>query len=110
MNAYTPYEQQNIGKIAKGLPSNPRFDVAKEITLMAKGDALVSFMDRDGRLDITRKITILPPKSYIGDISKEIIAMIIKASPFNGRYDDVIDYYSAYEKLQADEHIPIMDL
>lgn len=109
MNAYTPYEKQNVVKIAKGFPSNPRFDVAREITLMGKGEALVSFMDKDGRLDITRKITILPPQSYIGSIGKESIATVIKASPFNGRYDEVIDYYSAYEKLQAAEYIPIMN-
>ena len=35
----------------------------------------------------------------MGSLDKTLLDQIIRLSPHHGKYDNVIDYYSAYEKL-----------
>lgn len=109
MNAYTPYDQRNLSAIAEGLPQNPRLDIADVIKLMKKGEGLVSFLNEAGAPGMTERVTFLPPQSQIGPANREEVARAIAESEINGKYDAVIDYPTASEKLAFEGNFSIMD-
>jgi len=49
---------------------------------------------------IVERAFMLPPRSQIGPIPPELRQQIISNSPMKGRYENVMDRESAYEKLQ----------
>lgn len=109
MNAYTPYEQEQIPAIISTLKPNPNFDLGTEIMIMKKGEGLLSLVDEAGVDGITEKTILLPTQSSFGAADANMIAEAISSSDMKGRYDQVIDYYSAKEMLQKAPHFSIMD-
>src|SRR5262249_54296305 len=76
-------------------------DVAAAITELGVGEALVSFLDANGTPGIVERALIVPPRSRVGPITAEQRLSIVNWSPFQGKYDRVVDRESAYEILQA---------
>jgi DNA helicase HerA-like ATPase len=100
LRAFTPLDQKAVISAAQTFRSNSKLDVAQVITELGVGEALVSLLDEKGMPGIVQRAFILPPTSQIGPIAPEIRQQIIKNSPVYGRYEQVIDRESAYEKLQ----------
>lgn len=111
LRAYSPSEQKAVRVAAETFRENPAFKTAEVITELGTGEALVSFLDEEGRPGIVEKTKILPPQSLMAALDEEKRAAILKASPMGAKYDQGIDRESAYEKLtqkvqadtQADE-------
>ncbi len=101
LRAFTPLDQKAVKSAAQTFRSNPKLDVAKAITELRVGEALVSLLDEKGMPGIVQRAFMLPPTSQIGPVAPEIRQQIIKSSPVYGRYEQVIDRESAYEKLQG---------
>ena len=101
LRAFTPLDQRAVKSAAQTFRSNPKLDVAKVITELSVGEALVSLLDEKGMPGIVQRAFMLPPTSQIGPVLPEIRQQIIKSSPVYGRYEQVIDRESAYEKLQS---------
>ena len=101
LRAFTPQEQKAVRAVAQSFRGNPAFRTEEVITNLATGEALVSFLDRQGRPGMVEKALILPPESRVGVISEEERRTILRSSRLAGRYDTVIDRESAYEILQA---------
>ncbi|HSR19865.1 MAG TPA: helicase HerA-like domain-containing protein, partial [Anaerolineales bacterium] len=80
---------------------NPKLDVADVITQLGVGEALVSMLDAKGMPGVVQRALMLPPRSQIGPIAPETRQQIIRSSALYGRYEQVLDRESAYEKLQA---------
>lgn len=99
LRAFTPKDQKVIKAIAQNFRQNPNLNVVNTITELGVGEALVSFLDEEGKPSIVEKVFILPPKSKIGTIDQEERSEIIKKSKYYGVYDKVIDRESAYEIL-----------
>ena len=101
LRAFTPRDQKAVKAAADTLRANPAFDAAAVITELGVGEALVSFLDEQGRPTVVERGMVLPPASRIGPLSAEERRAAIAASPIAGHYEQVLDRESAYEKLQG---------
>ena len=101
LRAFTPLDQKAVKSAAQTFRTNPKLDVAKAITELSVGEALVSMLDEKGMPGIVQRAFMLPPTSQIGPVLPEIRKQLITSSPIYGRYEKIIDRESAYEKLQG---------
>jgi DNA helicase HerA-like ATPase len=99
LRAFTPRDQKAVKAAASTLRANPKLDVETAITALGVGEALVSFLDANGRPTVVEQAYVLPPGSRIGAVSAAERAETLKASGLSGIYDKVDDRESAYEKL-----------
>ncbi|MEI8164447.1 MAG: helicase HerA-like domain-containing protein [Betaproteobacteria bacterium] len=101
LRAFTPRDQKAVKAAADTLRANPAFDAATVITELGVGEALVSFLDEQGRPSVVERGMVLPPASRIGPLTAEERRAAIAASPVAGHYEQVLDRESAYEKLKG---------
>lgn len=101
LRAYTPRDERAVKSAADTFRQNPSFDVKDVITELKTGEALVSFLDEEGRPTVVEKAIILPPHSIIGTIDNAKRQYLINSSPLFGKYNTPIDRESAYELLQT---------
>ncbi|MDR0577222.1 MAG: DUF853 domain-containing protein [Candidatus Accumulibacter sp.] len=100
LRAFTPRDRKAVAAAAGTLRPNPKFDATAAITELAVGEALVSFLDENGRPSVVERAFILPPASRIGPLDAQERRAIVRASPVYGVYEETVDRESAYEKLQ----------
>ncbi|MCF8200167.1 MAG: DUF853 domain-containing protein [Sulfuritalea sp.] len=101
LRAFTPRDQKAVKAAADTLRANPAFDAASVITELGVGEALVSFLDEQGRPTVVERAMVLAPSSRIGPLTAEERRALIAASPIAGHYEQVLDRKSAYEQLTA---------
>ncbi len=99
LRAFTPRDQKAVKTAAETFRQNPKLNVEQAITELGVGEALVSFLDDQGRPGIVERAFVLPPHSKIGPITDEERQVVIKKSPVYGAYEKTIDRESAYEIL-----------
>ncbi|MBR3720735.1 MAG: DUF853 family protein [Clostridia bacterium] len=102
LRAYTPAEQKIVKAVAASFRTNPEFDTEEAIMSLGTGEALVTFLNEKGEPGIVEKVTILPPQSQMGTIEDSVRADVINLSRFKGKYDELIDRETAFEKIQAE--------
>ena len=100
LRAYTPSEQKAVHAAAQAFRVNPEFNTEKAILELGTGEALISFQNEKGAPEIVERATILPPQSLMGAIDAITRNKIINASPFCGKYDEILDPESAAEIIQ----------
>lgn len=100
LRAFTPRDQKAVRTAAETFRQNPNIDTAETIMQMGVGEALVSVLDDKGTPTIVQHTIIRPPQSRIGPLTDTERNDILRASPFAGRYDTMVDRESAYELLQ----------
>ncbi len=105
LRAFTPKDQKAVKAAAETFRSNPELDVATAITELAVGEALVSFLDSEGRPGIVERSWVLPPHSLLGVITPEERRQVITASEIAGKYENAIDRVSAFEMIQGQNKI-----
>lgn len=107
LRGFTPVDIKKIKAAADTFRQNPELDTVEAITDLKTGEALVSFLDEDGRPGMVERALILPPQSKFGTIEDELRFKIMNESLLKGKYDREIDRESAYEliheKLIRDE-------
>ncbi|HPO04956.1 MAG TPA: DUF853 family protein [Bacillota bacterium] len=101
LRAYTPSELKTVQVAAESFRVNPGFDTATAITELGTGEALVSFLDGEGRPSVVERALILPPQSSFGSLDPAVRLMLISRSPLKEKYSSAIDRESAYEILQV---------
>jgi uncharacterized protein len=101
LRAFTPKDQKAVKAAAETFRSNPKLDVAKAITELQVGEALVSFLDEKGMPGVVQKALVCPPHSRIGPITSEQRKQLMQNSVVAGVYENAVDRESAYEKLKA---------
>ncbi len=101
LRAYTPRDQKAVKATAETMRQKPGLDIEKEITELAVGEALVSFLDAKGRPSVTEKVYVLPPGSQLGPITPAQRQALIQNSVVAGAYEKTVDRDSAYEKLKG---------
>ncbi len=99
LRAYTPRDQKAEKTAAETFVQNPKLDVAKVISELAVGEALVSMLLDKGIPAPVERAYICPPRCRMGAITEEERAMVRNRSPVGGKYDTPIDRESAYEVL-----------
>ena len=101
LRAFTPRDQKAVKAAAETLRANPKFSAETAITELGVGEALVSFLDEQGRPTMVERGLVLPPASRIGPLSADERRVAIAGSPIAGHYERYVDRESAYEKLSA---------
>ena len=99
LRAFTPRDQRAIRSAAETFRPNPRLNVGQVITELKVGEALVSTLLPDGAPSPVERTRVAPPRSRIGPLTAGERMDVINASPFAGKYDEVLDRESAYELL-----------
>ncbi len=102
LRAFTPRDQKAVKTAADTLRPNPKLKgLDRVITELSVGEALVSFLDRNGTPSVVERAFVVPPASQLGPISEEERAQLVRGSPVAGKYDTPVDRESAYEKLRG---------
>ncbi len=99
LRAYTPRDQKAVKTAAETFVPNPKLDVAKVISELAVGEALVSMLLDKGIPMPVERAYICPPRCRMGAITPEERMAVRNRSPVGGKYDTPINRESAYEKL-----------
>ncbi len=100
LRAFTPRDQKAVKAAAETFRADPGLDVAKAITELAVGEALVSMLDAKGAPTVVERASVHPPRSRLTPLSGEERGEVIKASVLFGHYEKTVDRESAYEKLK----------
>ncbi|MDD3521057.1 MAG: DUF853 family protein [Actinomycetota bacterium] len=100
LRTYTPREQAAVKAAADTFRQNPELDVMQTITELKTGEALISFLDQEGRPSIVERAFVLPPKSVLGTIEPEQRNDLIRSSIYHNKYEETFDRESAYEMLK----------
>lgn len=101
LRAFTPKDQKNVKAAAETFRANPKLNVAKAITELAVGEALVSVLDEKGAPGMVERALVCPPHSRLSPLTTEERNQLIRGSVLYGYYEKTVDRESAYEKLKA---------
>jgi len=101
LRAFTPRDQKAVKAAAETLRANPKLKVETAITELGVGEALVSFLDAQGRPCVVERALVVPPASRIGPITAAERQAVIQGSVIYGHYEQTVDRESAYEKLRG---------
>jgi len=107
LRAFTPKDQKAVRSAAETFRANPKLDVAKVITELAVGEALVSFLDENGTPNVVERALVVPPHSQIGPITADQRQAVIRNSVVAGVYEKAVDRESAYERLKGRAEQPV---
>jgi len=99
LRAFTPRDQKAVRTAAETFVPNPRLDVAKAISTLGTGEALVSTLQDKGVPSPVEQTLIAPPRCRMGAINDAERAQVRAGSPVGGKYDRAIDRESAAEML-----------
>ena len=100
LRAYTPKELKAVKVAAESFRENKEFNTEEAILELGTGEALVSFIDKDGKPSIVSRATILPPQSLMSEISKEEILEIVRNGLMETKYRNIYDRETAFEKIE----------
>jgi len=101
LRAYTPRDQKAVKAAADTFRPNPALDTAQVISELGVGEALVSFLDEQGRPAMVERAYIVAPASQIGPIDAAERRQLMAASIVAGVYEQTVDRESAHERLMA---------
>jgi len=99
LRAFTPRDQKAVRTAAETFVANPKLDVAKVISELAVGEALVSTLQENAVPMPVERTLICPPRCRMGAITPEERASVRAQSPLTGKYDTPVNRESAYELL-----------
>ena len=101
LRAFTPRDQKAVRTAAETFVPNPKLDVARVISSLGVGEALVSTLQEDGVPMPVERTLMAPPRSRIGALTAEERAAVRLRSPVGSKYDTTVNRESAYEMLKA---------
>jgi DNA helicase HerA-like ATPase len=99
LRAYTPRDQKAVNTAAETFVANPKLDVARVISQLGVGEALVSTLQDKGVPMPVERTLICPPRCRMGTLTPEERAAVRARSPVGSKYDSAVNRESAYEIL-----------
>ncbi|TXH70987.1 MAG: DUF853 family protein [Lysobacteraceae bacterium] len=99
LRAFTPRDQKAVKTAAETFVANPELDVAKTISQLGTGEALVSTLQDKGVPMPVERTLIAPPRCRMGAITDAERMQVRAGSPVGGKYDTRVDRDSAAEML-----------
>jgi len=105
LRAYTPRDMKSVKTAAETFVPNPKLDVARVISELGVGEALVSMLQEKAIPMPVERAWICPPRCRMGAITPDERAAVRARSPVGLKYDTTVDRESAEDKLakRADE-------
>lgn len=104
LRAFTPKDRKAVRAAAQSFRPNPAFSTEEVIGELGVGEALVSFLDKNGTPSIVERAFIVPPQSKPGPVNSQERNELIMKSGLGLKYDHAIDRESAYEILAEKAH------
>ncbi len=101
LRAFTAKDQKDLAKAAETYRPNPRFAIDEAIRDVGTGEAVTSLLEAKGIPGMAERTLIRPPSSQLGPIDDAARAAVMAGSPVRGKYEQVLDRDSAYERLRA---------
>ncbi|HEY0506178.1 MAG TPA: helicase HerA-like domain-containing protein [Lysobacter sp.] len=99
LRAFTPRDQKAVKTAAETFVPNPALDVARTISQLGTGEALVSTLQDKGVPMPVEKTLVAPPRCRMGAITQDERAQVRNGSPVGHKYDERVDRESAAELL-----------
>ncbi|AXA83841.1 ATP-binding protein [Lysobacter oculi] len=99
LRAFTPRDQKAVKTAAETFVANPDLDVAKVISQLGVGEALVSTLQDKGIPMPVERTLVAPPGCRLGAITDAERMQVRAGSPVGMKYDNAIDRESAAEML-----------
>ncbi|MBN5029214.1 DUF853 family protein [Stenotrophomonas maltophilia] len=99
LRAFTPRDQKAVKTAAETFVPNPKLDVAKVLSQLGTGEALVSTLQDKGVPMPVQQTMIAPPRCRMGPITDAERSQVRAGSPVGSRYDTAINRESAAELL-----------
>ena len=99
LRAFTPRDQKAVKTAAETFVPNPKLDVAKVISQLGVGEALVSTLQDKGVPMPVERTLICPPRCRMGAITPEERNAVRARSPVGMKYDTTVNRESAHEML-----------
>ncbi|HSB80694.1 MAG TPA: helicase HerA-like domain-containing protein [Candidatus Methylomirabilis sp.] len=99
LRAYTPRDQKAVRTAAETFVPNPKLEVAKVISQLGVGEALVSTLLEKGVPMPVERTMMCPPRCRIGAVTPDERAAVRARSPVGAKYDSRVNRESAYEIL-----------
>jgi DNA helicase HerA-like ATPase len=99
LRAYTPRDQKAVRTAAETFVANPKLNVARVISELGVGEALVSTLQEKGIPMPVERALICPPRCRMGALTPEERAAVLARSPLGGKYNSPVNRESAYEIL-----------
>ena len=111
LRAFTPRDQKAVKTAAETFVPNPKLDVAKAISQLGTGEALVSTLQEKGIPAPVQQTMVSPPRCRMGAITDSERAQVRAGSVVGMKYDAAIDRESASEMLakRADSTLQAAD-
>ncbi len=103
LRAYTPAELKAVRAAAQSFRPNPNFKTEDAILDLGVGEALVSFLDEDGKPEVVERAKIICPQSSMSALDDAQRKDIIISSNLYGKYEMFVDRQSAYEDLMEQQ-------
>jgi DNA helicase HerA-like ATPase len=101
LRAFTPKDQKALKVAAETFRPNPDFKTEELLPQLAVGEALTSFLEKDGVPGVVQRTFIAAPTGQIGAITDDDRRSILQKSLFYQTYTQTVDRDSAYERLQS---------
>jgi len=108
LRAYTPRDQKAVRTAAETFVQNPKLDVAKVISELGVGEALVSTLQENAVPMPVERTLIAPPRCRMGAITLEERSLVRAQSAVAGKYDTALNRESAYELLAQRRAAPVV--
>lgn len=101
LRAFTPRDQKAVRTAAQTFRQNPKLDTEAVIGELGVGEALISFLDAEGRPEMVERALIVPPRTQLPPLSPLERDDFRKRSSIASFYARPADRQSAYEMLQS---------
>ena len=99
LRAFTPRDQKAVRTAAETFVANPGVDVAKVISQLGVGEALVSTLQDKGVPMPVERTLMAPPRCRMGALTSDERTAVRARSPLGTKYDAAVNRESAYEIL-----------
>ncbi|HEX8171306.1 MAG TPA: helicase HerA-like domain-containing protein [Thermoanaerobaculia bacterium] len=100
IRAFTPKDAKNLKATASTFPISEHVDVAKSLTTLGIGEALVTVLDPKGIPTAVATAQVLAPSSSMTAVDDAQYQRVLAASPLAPKYAQSINRESAHEMLQ----------
>jgi septal ring factor EnvC (AmiA/AmiB activator) len=100
LRAYTPAERKAVKAAAESFRENPAFNTADALEDLGTGEALVSFLDDEGRPSVVQRARVLFPACRMAAADQQVIDDVLAAqTTLDEKYGVAVDRESAYEMI-----------
>ncbi|HEX5465695.1 MAG TPA: helicase HerA-like domain-containing protein [Candidatus Limnocylindrales bacterium] len=101
LRAFTAQDADNLQKVAKTYPTSQFYDIAKTLTSLGIGEALVTVLTPKGVPTPLAAVRLVPPDCLFGALDQTAFQQAVASGSLKAKYGTGVDRQSAYEILAA---------